>query len=269
MFGSVRPAGAATLILGLLASAPSYGQSFWTGRSIGDGITLEVVRPDLKDVELTSPSLAYYISLRHALSPAVRLVGELPFSYVGFEDEALDEDHGGMLIGNPYLGAEYTPESFFSLEAGFRLPLTDDSKWRMLGMYGGIDRIDAFQDVTPIYSRANFRWALPDSRVAVRLNAGPSVWLQSGDDPDVLLGYGGQLWYQGGSFEIGTGLSGLFIATTSGSVGERSWHQLGFSADVVSGSVRPGVNLRLPIGENMNDVLTYSLGLHVTIPARR
>lgn len=272
MRAAIRAATLAT-ILTAFAAATTAAQSFWLGPVAGDGATLEVVRPSFKELDLTATSLAYYLSMRLHVTPSIRVVGELPFSHVGFEVAADAPSGVGNMMGNPYLGGEWTPTgSMFSVEAGARLPLAEEGKWRVLGMYGDIDRAEAFNDAVTLSARGNLLWPVPDTHWALRVGAGPSLWLESegdGTDSDVMLGYGGQLWYRARLLDVGTGLTGFVRASGEGSFADRSFHQIGLMANLATGLVQPGLTLRLPVGENMSDVLDYAIGVHVTVSGLR
>lgn len=271
MPASLRTAAVAAALQFVLA-AGAAGQAPWLGPRAGDGVSLEAVHPGLAQMDVTPSTGAYFFSLRLPLSRVLRLVGEVPYSHVGFErtSEFQDPPEGGDMIGNPYLGVEWRPEgSILSVDAGGRPPLAEYRSWRYAAMMADVNRMDAFHDVLSLAARLNLRWPVPGSHWVLAAEGGPGLWWDpdgAGEDTDVMVGWGAQVWYESRLLNVGTGITGLVHQSGEGELSERSWHQLGIAANLRVGSVRPGLVIRLPVGANMRDVLDYAIGLQLNVP---
>ena len=273
MRAALRTAATMAAFPTLMAAAGAAGQSLWLGPSAGDGMSLEIVHPGLEGTDVTTATAAYFLSFRLPVGETVRLVAEVPFSHVAFErtSEFQDPPEGGDMIGNPYLGVEWRPQgSIVSVDAGGRLPLAESHSWCYAAMWADVNRMDAFHDVLSLATRLSLRWAVPGSDWTLQARAGPELWWDpdgQGDDTDFVIGYGTQLWYQAPWANLGAGITGVLNESGDGDLSERGWHQLGLAANTRVGPVRPGLVLRLPVGANMRNVLDYSVGLQINVPA--
>jgi hypothetical protein len=98
----------------------------------------------------------------------------------------------------------------------------------------------------------------------------PSVWIKSGDafldESEFFFGYGGTVRYEGDEVRMGGGLTGRWNVTSEGGdFGGNSVHQLDLEADFLRGSVRPGVQLKLPLDNDLTRVVDTVWGLSLTI----
>jgi len=59
------------------------------------------------------------------------------------------------------------------------------------------------------------------------------------------------------------GLNGLTMVTAEGNSSENSYHQFGITANFGSGTIRPGISLRVPLDEDFKEVLDSTFGLEV------
>jgi hypothetical protein len=119
----------------------------------------------------------------------------------------------------------------------------------------------------PISTYANVILESP-SGFALRLRGGPCFWIKSGEreDSETFLLYSAQAFYKFSKVRIGGGLSGRYwVSSEGGDFAENSFHQLGFSLDFVLGKLRPGVYLRIPLDENLSDIVDAVVGLSLGI----
>lgn len=66
------------------------------------------------------------------------------------------------------------------------------------------------------------------------------------------------------SVEAGGGITGVAILTEDGSFGERTYHQAGVTLNLLLGEVRPGINGRVPLDDEL-DFIDFTVGLHLTV----
>lgn len=102
------------------------------------------------------------------------------------------------------------------------------------------------------------------------LSVGPTLWFYTGDtfdhDFNLLLDYAGRFGYQGQKVTILAGITGRLLVTEEGlDLGERSFHQLGISASMNMGRVRPGAHPRFPIDDDLNEVIDFVFGLNLAV----
>lgn len=64
--------------------------------------------------------------------------------------------------------------------------------------------------------------------------------------------------------EAGGGITGVAILTEDGSFGERTYHQAGVTLNLLLGEVRPGINVRVPLDDEL-DFIDFTVGLHLTV----
>lgn len=269
------------LLLGLsfVLVLPSMAQSIWLGEYRQRSLSVEALKPDLNGTDETFFSSALFLSGRTPLSPKFHLTADLPVSHFGFDSDIGGTDDSETGIGNPYVGLEYG-EIGAPLygEFGVRIPLaSDDNAGLVSGMSSDLDRWEAFfGDVLSFNGAANYIYQLPNSGLSVRLRGGPNLWIRTNDnetlegldDTELFANYSAQAWYDAGRLNLGTGVTGRAIITDDGDFGERTAHLLGFSVIGDFHKVRPGLHFRLPIDDDLNDVMDYAVGLSVTVPVR-
>jgi hypothetical protein len=281
-FSRLRPI-AGRILLGLLAavmvataSPPAAAQSLWMAREGEHTIMFEMLRPSIEDVDAEFLSAAFFLSGRAAVSSHVAVVGELP--YANHKSSLMGTDINGFEIvtetssstfGNPYLGIETRAESSpISAEVGARIPLASDKQIEafITGYYSDVIRQDAFlPKFTSIVAAFNLREVTP-SKVAYRLRLSPvlAIPTEGLSDTELFAVYSFQIGYQGAHARIGGGMSGRALVTDSFSnLGYRTLNQLELHADFLSGAFRPGLDLRLPLGD-VAALIPVALGASVS-----
>jgi hypothetical protein len=176
------------------------------------------------------------------------------------------------MLGNPFLGIEaVSSNSSYYGQVGIRLPIADASKRQatIQGIVTDPGRLGAFTpDVLTVRLRAGIR-TREASGLVYHVFIGPS-WLKpvgdlSGADDDIYLDYGSQLWFVTEKARLGAGLVGQLLATSDGDgLGESSWHRFGVTANFLSGRVRPGAHLSVPLDDDMPG-LQYVWGLTLQV----
>jgi hypothetical protein len=177
-------------------------------------------------------------------------------------------------VGNPYLGLEFpTGQSHDRIELGVRLPLTGENATNatIVGLYSDIAREEAFAPGMIAVRAAvhSYHPATAMSRFAYDLRLGPTVSiarkLRSVDESQVSLGYGGTLRYEGAAVRAGLGLTGRWNVLNGSGLGVSTAHQAEFAADFLHGAVRPGVQLKIPLGMVLRSEVDRVVGVTITV----
>jgi len=237
-------------------------------------VSLEMLRPSLEGVDAKFLSAAFFLSGRMLVADHVAIVGELP--YVSHKSTQMGTDFNGFeilqefsstTIGDPYVGLETRAESSpIFAELGARIPLAseDEVEAVLTGFVADVVRQDAFlPKVVSINAAFNLREVTP-SKIAYRLRLSPVLAIPSKDatfeDPEVFAVYSFQIGYHGPLARVGGGMSGRALMTDNGgNLGDRTLNQLELHADFLSGSIRPGLDLRLPLG-TLSEFVPVALG---------
>lgn len=216
---------------------------------------------------------AMLLSFRTKLNDGVKFVGELPLAHGSYSSDYGYKESEDV-IGNPYFGIEsgkITDPVLF--EIGISPPVTSDNNplASMVGIFSDITRID---DFAPKYligkAMIDFR-KKNESGLAVLIKAGPTLWLNTGgdeysfrDNDAEFLNYSGQLWYEGTKVNMGAGLSGITVLSEETLINERRTDlqfEVGASANFKN--VRPGLSLRIPLSQDLKDVVDYVIGFNI------
>jgi hypothetical protein len=256
-----------------LAPSSAHAQSLWLPRDHDTTLLLEALKPGLELIDEEFPTGVVFLGVRHATSPGLALVAELPYAkfkgtfdlFVGPSGEVSESE-----LGNPYLGIEVAGgESPFFGELGVRIPVADEDKFgaTIVGQLTDLTRGFAFfPNYVPIQAAINLRQK-SESGIVTRLRFGPTVTIPTEDSFDTeLFGvYAWEIGYEGRCVRVGSALSGniLFTDDSGSNLGARSRTQLELHGDFGSWKIRPGVELKLPMGSTANFVpvvLGVSLG---------
>lgn len=259
----------------MMGSSSLTAQSIWLSDNDGKGISLEGSKPSLDMDGYSFSTGAFFLGFRFPIGKSL-LIAELPYVHAAYHYESpyfsWKESESG--IGNPYIGlrTKISDSSTFA-EVGFRLPVASEDKWlaNMIGIYSNLDRQEAFvPNQLPITAMLNYR-KKSDSGLIFRLRGGPLLWINTDksdyDDPvELLMKYSAQIGYESGPVRLLSGFVGRMIVTEGDlDLSERTIHQLGLSASVGFGNVRPGVVILLPLNEVISDDMSYVLGVNVEI----
>jgi hypothetical protein len=250
-----------------------FAQSIWLDRTHDKTISLEILKPDFAwDANTTFATSALFFSGRFPATHTISVVGEIPFSHFGRESD-FDSDETDNAIGNPYLGIETHAEgSPVFGEFGFRFPLAPEDDGEDAAFAGllteFVDRAEAFViDAFPISGALNYKSKKPTGFV-VRFRGGGTVWIAPGDrdESELFLLYSAQAGYESPEVNFLAGFSGRCLLSEEDiDIAERTFHHLGLAINLTFGSLRPGISLRIPIDEDMTDILDSVFGLSLLI----
>jgi hypothetical protein len=243
---------------------------------------LEVLQPSLEGFDSELFSATFLLSGRVAVSPRLAVVGEIPYvrhksTYMVF----FFNEVSSSTIGNPYAGVEYKLGSGPAfLEFGVRPPLTSDDEAlaSFTGKASDVARWDAFSpDRFAILGAFNVREVTP-SKIALRLRLCPAFTLPTEESTEtgmLYAIYSFQVGYERTKVRIGTAMTGRTQIThepgdtpfdygiAGGNLGQRTASQFELHADFLSGHIRPGIDLHVPLGW-MGYYVSSVVGVSVT-----
>ena len=246
--GTVNPRrvclGFMTAVL-LVASHPVAAQSLWLDRRDQPSAFLEVLKPIFGSEIDEFPTATVFLSFRIPASERTAVVTELPFAH--FESPS---DGSSSAIGNPYLGVDFHPPGSSSVwHVGVRAPLAPNDEVAVFsGFFSDLNRWEAFlPDLVTI--QGSYEYAhLPDRGPSVRLRAGPALWLPTSEgDAELFALYGVLLGIRRPEIRLEGGVGGRLFVTAEGDFFDRVDHQFELVTDFGTGSLRPGLSLRVPL----------------------
>lgn len=262
-----------TAATAIMLSTSAAGQSLWYESHNRSELTVDFVKPSfamayLDGRKLSELSSATFITFHGVVSPSVTVVAELPTAYASFRENDFpyyyyyEDAKSAFGIGNPYFGLRFSPPgSGFSSEVGLRAPLaTDNAYVAEIGSFADYDRFTAFlHNITSARGVAEYRYRMP-SGAFVQFAGGGLVAIPDEGDAELFGQYGIFVGATGDLLTVKTGVTGIMLITESApNFSERTLHQLGLTADFDLGAVRPAVQIRVPLDEDM-ETYRYALG---------
>jgi hypothetical protein len=237
------------------------GQSIWLRTPLDRGTTIEFDRVAFSgDKKLTTFSLAYYFGTHLPIRRDLVLVGELPIASAKVSGQAFSN----QAVGNAYVGVEWQQTDALVWEIGARLPFGDNpfvNQAAALGLASdAADRLEAWADRAVSFQLAPNLIHRSRDGLFLRLRGGPSLFLPTGGatgDTEVIVGYGGQVGFEGDLIHLLGGVSGR---VTTGSGGETFNHvvaSIGFDFN----GLRPIAFVRVPFGDLEEVNAVYGIAL--------
>jgi hypothetical protein len=260
------------LTLLTLVSREVQAQSMWVNQQQKGGLALEYLRPAFDgDDDFSLLTGVYVISVRAPMSGRMSLVGELPVVHVSFNNSFLG-DFSDDALGNPYIGvAMGSADSGTLVEIGAHLPLAGEGDGGVsFGYFGDFDRFEMY-----IPEAASLGLLLNHKRVSgsgtfSRLRVGPRAHIPTGsgdNDIEASLAYGFAGGFGNRDGTLTLGITGRWLMTNDGgTLGENTIHQATLDFSHRLGPIRAGLQLRVPVDSDLDDVIKHVLGLNVTIP---
>ncbi len=202
---------------------------------------------------------------RGRISPKTFLVVDLPVSNADLVSGGSAKQTG---VGNPYVGLEYgQADAATYWEGGIRLPLAsrDDFLASLVGVETDFDRAEAFvPDLVSITTRFNYHSVKPSGSM-FHLRPGLTFWIPtSGGEAEMLFDYALIGGYEKGRVTAGAQLSGrLNVTSGGGNFANRTVDQLSFFGRLRFGSLIPGLELRVPLGDKLDPdyIVVLRIGL--------
>jgi hypothetical protein len=257
----------------LISNLHVFAQSIWLDQSKNKTIAFEFLKPDFDSgEELTFLTSAMFLSGRFATSEKLYLVGEISFANYGGEGYS-GESYTESAFGNPYLGLEfYNQNKSISGEFGFRLPMAPKDENQSALMIGFltdfVERAEAFVPETiPFNLFLNYR-SVNESNFGYKVRGGITGWIPSGDrdENEWFLVYTLQGGYQTEQVNILLGISGRYwLSRENVEFSDSIFHQFVVTTNFNIESVRPGLILKLPLNENLQDMIDLVFGVSLAV----
>ena len=243
-------------------------QSLWIPRDRGAAVTLEVLHPSIEDVETNLLATAWYLSARIPLKGSGTVfVAEIPFAhYSGDPIFGYPESSTGNMVGNIYAGTEVGPGHPLFGELGLRIPVPEGNLPALfVGLVSDVSRWEAFLGHRmALEAAANVR-TKTDSGITARLRLAPTLWLGTDtEDTEAFALYACQIGFESRVVRVGGALAGRLLLTQKDyDLGERTDNEIELSADFTPWSVRPGIDMHFPLGEDAS-LVPFVLGARLS-----
>lgn len=258
----------AVIVLLVAAARPVAAQSLLLTQDDFNYVGFEILKPEFDGDSNTSfLTLAAFATLRYKVQPNLAVVAEIPYARYDPKQYGSSES----TVGDLYLGLEErAARDGASFEFGVRIPMASEDKGaaETVGIFSDVNRWEAFlPKVFSVVIGANYRYLDADG-LGVRLRLAPSldVPTEGGGDSEVYGLYTVQFIYLGPQAEVTVGLSGrVWITEGALDFGQRSVHQLDAAVSLAGQKVRPGLQLRVPVDEDFQDVVDAVVGLQVAV----
>ncbi|MGH7538328.1 MAG: hypothetical protein ACREMF_06820 [Gemmatimonadales bacterium] len=261
-----RLACSALILAGLVHPGRAHAQVLSpSGDPSPKAVFLDILKPMFEGGGLTFLTTIDELGVRWQLGELV-LVGEFPLVHA----KQKGATQGSTVIGNPYFGMATNPRGSFIGELGVRLPIASVSGDAFLapsvGLIGDYTEFEAyFSDLLTIRGIAGYRFRKAGG-LAVRTALRPTFVIPtSGGEPELFLDYAFQVGYEKDRAGLGAAINGRAIVTQNLSLGERTVHDLSLGAAVAFGRLRPGVLVRLPLENDLSQVLNASVGVKLEV----
>jgi hypothetical protein len=246
---------------------PALAQSLWMPRDHGSAGMFELLKPVYDDIDEDFPTFSSFIGLRSKPKDKISIVAEASLARLGFEDIS------SFSLGNVYLGVEYGNAAgpWFG-EFGVRVPTSSESEIeaRLTGFLSDLVRQEAWLSKTVTFQGAvNLRRVMA-SGFYYRLRLSPSIVASTqdtgGDNVELFAIYSGQLGMEAQSVRAGVGLIARTWITQSDLEGfsGRTQTQLDAHVDFCSGSLRPGIEVKTLLDDELNDIVPVTVGVSLS-----
>lgn len=269
------------VLLFAFGTGVASGQSIWLDGQPSRSISVEILKPNFDDA-FGGSNTTFWTSVlifagRYPVGETAVVTADLPVSHFGVDSRISDGRE--TVVGNPYFGVEFGRRTGTRVvgQFGIRPAWGEDS---FSGLWGAAtraglfveftERFDAFaSSITTLSGAVNYYHESGEG-FGLRFRGRPAILFVEDDQNEFWITYSVQGWYETRRVRAGAGLSGLFVAITEGSpdFGERIAHQVGLAAIGLSEQAQPGVELRIPVDQNLREVLDLTFGLSVTVPLR-
>ncbi|UCE65868.1 MAG: hypothetical protein JSU85_13565 [Candidatus Zixiibacteriota bacterium] len=236
----------------------------------GSNASIEFLLPDF-DNDIGYSGWVIFVKSEVKINKGNYFIFDVP---IGHGERAVSfwGDESETAIGNPYagfrLGSNKLPLTF---DIGIRVPLSSEnnSLARLAGGFSDIYRLDAFiLDYFTFQSMVNYR-SNRINDLNGEISLGPRIWLYTGDseyadDTEFFFAYNIKTFYSWSNFDAGVGISGLLCLTEDEFLGEDSMvNTLKFESSFATGNARPGIEISLPVDDDLDEVMDMVIGLNL------
>ena len=255
-----------------LVSRALLAQSMWVNQQQKGGLALEFLRPTFDgDPDYSMLTGVYVISFRTPISERMSLIGELPLVHVSFNDSFLG-DFSDDAVGNPYIAiATGSADEGTVVEIGAHLPLAGEGDGGVVfGYFGDFDRFEMYMPEAASLGVLLGHKRRSASGTFSRMRVGPRLHISTGsgdEDMEASLAYGFAGGFENRKGSASLGITGRWLMTQDGgTLAENTIHQLTLDLAHRLGPVRAGLQLRVPVDSDLDDIIKHVVGLSVTLP---
>ncbi|MFV1980903.1 MAG: hypothetical protein ACC655_07100 [Rhodothermia bacterium] len=244
-------------------------QPVWTDKFSARGVTIDYLKPFLKDKTITGATSITFLSARIPISDRMRLKPEIPIGYVSIQSAGPTENT--TVLGNPYLGLEVLgSDGTSTAEIGLRLPtIYSETPLTQIAIATDFDRFESFAEETAAIT-GSFVGRNKSDAVQMEVAGGVTVLVPFNDKETEIYGqYAGQLVFKTAKVGFITGITGRILFTEPNiNFGQRSTHQVGFSMIGYFGNFRPGIMGRLAFDKPLRNLINGVVGLNASYEIR-
>ena len=252
-----------------MAASNMSAQAVWTDKFSARGVTIDYLKPLLKDKSITGATSITFLTARIPVSNTLRLKPEISIGYASIQMNGGTENT--TVLGNPYLGLEVLgSDGTSTAEIGLRLPaIYSETPLTQIAVATDFERFEAFAQETAAVT-ASFVGRNKSEAVQMEVAGGVTILVPFNDkDTDIYGQYAGQLVFRAGMIGFITGITGRILFTEPDlSFGQRSYHQVGFSMIAYFGNFRPGIMGRLALDKPLRDLINAVFGFNVAYEIR-
>lgn len=259
------------LLFTVIPFAIGNGQSTWSFPDDDNVFDLRISRGFFSD---GNPGLATFTatpSIRIGVSPKVAIEGELPVAFANADDPFDGESISGSRIGNPYFGVSAGVAPSVRIRVGFRYGMgisdNDDDGGGLLALaYGVISEFDRWEAYVPEANSARVLaeiGTIPTQGAFVQARLGATRVMQDDLDGETLVEYGVRVGHTSSGVLLSAGLLGRYWLDGDG--GDRNTNQVALGVAAASGAVRPMVEVRSFIDEDLREGVKAVLSLGIAV----
>ncbi len=263
---------ASVILMLMLLPVSAFAQNYWMSPGEDNSVSLEFHKVKFAgDLELGFRNSVVFLSGNFGSSEKFRILVEVPVSIYDPKPSPFDESE--TLLGNPFIGFEYRKPSDDGSKSligrlGIRPPLASDEKFdaTVMGLITTFNRFEAFiPDLFTVSAGGGYHQISENgTKSAFDFDASLMIPTENGD-AELFVNYNLALWVPSGDLNFGIGFAGRLIATEGDlDFGERTVHQLGLSGNYNSGSFKPGIHFRIPLDDDIADIVDLTYGVDFT-----
>ncbi|UCH85515.1 MAG: hypothetical protein JSW50_07470 [Candidatus Latescibacterota bacterium] len=280
-----------TAVLLVTSLGAPQAQSLWLDKKVRHSIAGEVFFPKFRDIDSPNAEImTLFVTGSIALSDKVALVIEVPYIRNNFEIVTDYFEYGFLpyqldisvnQFGNPYIGiAGKSVDESVLIEAGFRIPLTNDEFGLALAALSDVQRIDAYEpDHFVAKLLINVRKKVL-SDFGLQIRTGPALWIRQSDfyywqdKFEFLIHYAAGGFFERSGLAIGALVHGVVATDSKASffgTGKSSINLIDVGANYDIGEsqgkklLRVGARASFPLGEEYTDIADVIFGFDVTL----
>lgn len=260
---------AARIVLFLcLTPVVASAQRTWLVPLPDRGAAIEAATAFYEEDLTSGLTLTLVPSVRFPVGGGIVATADLPISRASVRPGFLGASTTATIIGNPWLGIELPLANAGRLELGLRPGLVqpDDAAEAAAAQFGAIteyDRFEMWSGKTTTARGVVHLGRLPAQGPFLSVRVGASVFVPSGTggDTEVLANYGLRGGVIAGRAMYSIAMTGRALVTSqTGSVADRSVHQVALGIESLEGQVRPHLQARIFVDEYTDGIQAVIAG---------